>query len=132
MKHRIIAIAVAAALLALAWLLPNLRHRLIADVTTWDAPPEEPAQLPLGEGPGLLHVASGKAWRVGEDGEHLVPENAVGNGCEEGGIDSAGVGHHQRSERAQAIFERVQLCGCCGWIECGRGHGRHRAIIPAG
>ena len=53
MKHRIIAVAVALALLVLAWLLPHVRHRLIADVTTWDAPPEEPAQLPLGEGPGL-------------------------------------------------------------------------------
>jgi hypothetical protein len=57
MKHRIIAVAVAVALLALAWLLPGARHRLIADVTTWDAPPEEPAPLPLGEGPGLQPAA---------------------------------------------------------------------------
>ena len=50
MKTRI---AVAIVLLASAWLLPHVRHRLIADVTTWDAAPEDPAQLPVGDGPGL-------------------------------------------------------------------------------
>ena len=46
-------IAVAIFLLAIAWLLPHVRHRLISDVTTWDATPEDPAQLPVGDGPGL-------------------------------------------------------------------------------
>jgi hypothetical protein len=46
-------LVVAAALLVLAWGLPHVRHRLIADVTTWDSPPEDPAQLPVGDGPGL-------------------------------------------------------------------------------
>ncbi|HTR49410.1 MAG TPA: alkaline phosphatase family protein [Kofleriaceae bacterium] len=50
MRGRII---VAVVLLAVAWLLPHVRHRLINDVTTWDAPPAEPALLPSGIGPGL-------------------------------------------------------------------------------
>ncbi|HEY1554950.1 MAG TPA: alkaline phosphatase family protein [Kofleriaceae bacterium] len=46
-------ICVALVLLAVAWLLPHVRHRLLQDVTTWDAPPGEPAPLPAGTGPGL-------------------------------------------------------------------------------
>jgi hypothetical protein len=49
-------IAVAALLLAIAWVLPGVRHRLIEDVTTWDAPASEPAVLPAGQGPGLTPV----------------------------------------------------------------------------
>ncbi|MDB4959698.1 MAG: hypothetical protein JWO36_7267 [Myxococcales bacterium] len=50
-------LVVAAALLALAWILPTVRRQLIEDVTTWDARPSEPAQLPGGDGPGLSPVA---------------------------------------------------------------------------
>jgi hypothetical protein len=46
-------IAVALVLVATAWLLPRVRHRMFEDVTTWDAPPGEPATLPAGQGPGL-------------------------------------------------------------------------------
>ena len=46
-------ITVAVILLAVAWLLPHVRHRLITDVTTYDAPPGEPAVLPAGTGPGM-------------------------------------------------------------------------------
>ena len=66
----------------------------------------------LCKGLGLLHVAAGETWRVGEDGEHAVAEDAVGYGGQEGRIDSARVGNHQRAERAQAIFKRVQFRGC--------------------
>jgi hypothetical protein len=53
LSPKIVATTFAVTLLGLAWLLPHLRHRLISSVTTWDAPPEEPAQLPVGDGPGL-------------------------------------------------------------------------------
>ncbi len=62
-----------------------------------------------GEGPGLVHVAAGKAWRVGQNGQHAVAENAMRGGGEISRIDAAGVGHHDAAERAQAIFECVQF-----------------------
>ena len=48
-----IGLASAVALLAIAWVLPGVRHRLITDVVTWDAPPGNVALLPDGHGPGL-------------------------------------------------------------------------------
>jgi len=44
---------VAGAMLVAAYVLPGVRHRLLSDVTTWDAPPSPPARLPTGTGPGL-------------------------------------------------------------------------------
>ena len=49
-------IVVAAVLLAAAWLLPHLRHRLIQATITWDAVPSAPASMPRGYGPGLPAV----------------------------------------------------------------------------
>lgn len=46
-------IIVVAVLLAAAWVLPHVRHRLIEAATTWDALPSEPARLPRGSGPSL-------------------------------------------------------------------------------
>jgi hypothetical protein len=51
--RRATSIAVAVVLLAAAWFLPHLRHRLIQDEITWDALPSEPAQMPRGHGPGM-------------------------------------------------------------------------------
>jgi hypothetical protein len=56
MRARIAAFTVAASLLAIAWVLPHVRHQLIADVITWDARPGEPAPLPGGDGPGMSPV----------------------------------------------------------------------------
>jgi hypothetical protein len=53
MRHRITAVAVACALAALAWELPQVRRRLLYDVTHWDALPREPAAIPGGTGLGL-------------------------------------------------------------------------------
>lgn len=50
LAKRIVALLVLAAAF---WALPLLRHALIRDVVTWDAPPSDPAFLPTGEGPGL-------------------------------------------------------------------------------
>jgi hypothetical protein len=47
------AIAIAAVLFAVAYVLPGVRHRLIAAVTSWDASPSEPARLPPADGPAL-------------------------------------------------------------------------------
>jgi hypothetical protein len=47
---------VALLLLVAAWLLPGVRHRLIHDITTWDALPSPAARLPAGNGPGLPAV----------------------------------------------------------------------------
>jgi hypothetical protein len=57
MRHRISALAVACALAALAWELPQLRRRLLYDVTRWDATPREPAAIPGGAGLGLVPAA---------------------------------------------------------------------------
>ncbi|MGE5181830.1 MAG: alkaline phosphatase family protein [Acidobacteriota bacterium] len=46
-------VGVAAVLLALALGLVVERHRIIDDLTTYDAAPSEPALLPVGSGPGL-------------------------------------------------------------------------------
>lgn len=51
--RRATSIAVAVVLLAAAWLLPHVRHRLIQDVITWDAVPSESAHMPRGYGPGM-------------------------------------------------------------------------------
>ena len=53
MRQRITALAVVCVLAALAWELPQVRRRLIYDVTNWDAVPSEPAAIPGGAGPGL-------------------------------------------------------------------------------
>jgi hypothetical protein len=53
MRPRLTALAVACALAALAWELPQIRRRLLYDVTHWDAVPSEPAAIPIGAGPGL-------------------------------------------------------------------------------
>lgn len=39
-----------------AWFLPRLRRAVIHDITTWDAPPGDPAPLPAATGPGLAPV----------------------------------------------------------------------------
>ena len=44
---------VAGALLAIAWLLPRVRHHVISVVTWSDTKPSEPVQLPPADGPGL-------------------------------------------------------------------------------
>jgi len=54
--RRAIELIVCAVLLAGAWLLPGVRHRLIHDITTWDALPSPAAVLPEGRGPGLPAV----------------------------------------------------------------------------
>jgi len=56
MRQRIAAGIAAVALIALAWFLIDLRHRMIHAVTTYDSPPREPAPLPVGMGPGLTQV----------------------------------------------------------------------------
>src|SRR5512140_3827578 len=53
MRQRITALAVVCTLAALAWELPQVRRRLLYDVTNWDAVPGEPAAIPGGAGPGL-------------------------------------------------------------------------------
>jgi Type I phosphodiesterase / nucleotide pyrophosphatase len=53
MRQRITALAVVCVLAALAWELPQVRRRLLTDVTNWDAVPGEPAAIPGGTGPGL-------------------------------------------------------------------------------
>jgi arylsulfatase A-like enzyme len=56
MRQRIAAGIAATALVALAWFLIDLRHRMIHAVTTYDSPPREPAPLPAGMGPGLAQA----------------------------------------------------------------------------
>jgi hypothetical protein len=56
MMRRTIELIVVAALLVGAWLLTGVRHRLIHDITTWDALPSPGAVLPAGKGPGLTEV----------------------------------------------------------------------------
>ncbi|HET7502540.1 MAG TPA: alkaline phosphatase family protein [Kofleriaceae bacterium] len=53
MRHRLSALAVACVLAALAWELPQLRRRLLYDVTHWDAVPGPPAAIPGGAGLGI-------------------------------------------------------------------------------
>ncbi|HET9622257.1 MAG TPA: alkaline phosphatase family protein, partial [Kofleriaceae bacterium] len=57
MRSRILALAIACVLAALAWQLPALRRRLIHDIVFWDATPSEPVELPAGTGPGLPPAA---------------------------------------------------------------------------
>jgi len=57
MRHRLTALAIACALAALAWELPQVRRRLLYDVTHWDAVPRPPAAIPGGAGLGLPPVA---------------------------------------------------------------------------
>ena len=57
MRHRITALAVVCVLAALAWELPQVRRRLLYDVTHWDAVPGDPAMIPGGTGPGLAPAA---------------------------------------------------------------------------
>lgn len=54
--RRAIEVVVAVALVVGAWLMLGVRHRLIRDITTWDALPSPPAVLPEGSGPGLSEV----------------------------------------------------------------------------
>lgn len=54
--RRTIELAVCAVLLACAWLVLGVRHRLIHDITTWDALPSPAAVLPEGRGAGLPEV----------------------------------------------------------------------------
>lgn len=55
MKHpRALAVAASAALLAIAWVLPHVRHRMIGNVVTYDAPPGDAEPLPPGQGPGMM------------------------------------------------------------------------------
>lgn len=57
MRTRLIASLVIAAVLgAIAWIVPDLRRKVIRAFVTWDAPPQEPAPLPGGSGPGLSRV----------------------------------------------------------------------------
>ena len=56
MRAQLARVAVAVVLLAAAFVLPRVRRMLIEDITTYDAPPGEPAPLPLGSGPGLPKV----------------------------------------------------------------------------
>jgi type I phosphodiesterase/nucleotide pyrophosphatase len=56
MRPRITALAVACVLAALAWELPQLRRRLLYDVTHWDAIPGDPPAIPAAKGPGLAPV----------------------------------------------------------------------------
>jgi len=56
MRQRIAAGITATALVALAWFLIDLRHRVIHAVTTYDSPPRDPAPLPAGMGPGLAQA----------------------------------------------------------------------------
>ena len=53
MRSRLVAVITAAALLALAYVLPQVRHLVIRAATTYDGRPGEPAPLPVGQGPGL-------------------------------------------------------------------------------
>jgi hypothetical protein len=53
MRRRIGALIVACALGGLAWLLPQVRHRVLEDVTRWDAVAGEPAMIPAVAGLGL-------------------------------------------------------------------------------
>jgi hypothetical protein len=57
MRQRITGLAVVCVLAALAWELPDVRRRLVHDVTRWDAVPSEPAVIPGGTGPGLPPAA---------------------------------------------------------------------------
>ncbi|HEX4421993.1 MAG TPA: alkaline phosphatase family protein [Kofleriaceae bacterium] len=57
MRLRITALALAVVLAGVAWQLPQLRRRLLHDVTHWDAAPSDPAAIPGGAGPGLAPVA---------------------------------------------------------------------------
>ena len=50
-------IAVAVLLVATAWVLPRVRHRMFENVTTWDAAPGDTAVLPDGQGPGMTPAA---------------------------------------------------------------------------
>jgi hypothetical protein len=56
MRQRIAAGVAAVALVALAWFVIDLRHRMIHAITTYDSPPREPAPLPAGMGPGLAQA----------------------------------------------------------------------------
>jgi type I phosphodiesterase/nucleotide pyrophosphatase len=53
MRQRITALAVVGVLAALAWELPQVRRRVLYDVTHWDAAPSEPPLIPGGTGWGL-------------------------------------------------------------------------------
>jgi hypothetical protein len=56
-RSRILGLAIVCVLAALAWQLPETRHRLIYEITHADALPSEPAALPAATGPGLSPVA---------------------------------------------------------------------------
>jgi hypothetical protein len=56
MRTRIVAIVVAVALLACAYVLPGVRRMFMRDVITWDQAPSEPVVLRGGNGKGLEPV----------------------------------------------------------------------------
>lgn len=56
MRPQITALITVCVLAALAWELPQVRRRVLHDVTHWDAVPSEPAAIPGGDGPGLPPV----------------------------------------------------------------------------
>lgn len=53
MRQHIAAIVAGVALLAAAWILPDLRRTMIRAATTMDATPSEPVALPAADGAGL-------------------------------------------------------------------------------
>ena len=65
-----------------------------------------------GKGAGLVEVAAGEAGGVGEDGDHAVAEDAVRGGGQKGGVDAAGVGHHEAAQLSE-FWPSSRACIFC-------------------
>jgi len=75
-RQLVLRIAAVVVLAAAAWWLPDLRRRLLFDITYWDATPTEPAPLPAADGPGLGRTPRTRVVLIDGLSAYLTPEMA--------------------------------------------------------